>query len=127
MAGKRRLMGSTIVCKLRETSIRHPSYCQSGRHPREQHLPIWLHRQQPLWVFGGFAVASMLIESPIPLNLLLSISHSIFVKGDSTNFEIKTSFGVEASELYPEVKYTSVDEYMNQFVQNLEHSIVAIC
>ena len=66
-------------------------------------------------------------ESPIPLNLLLSISHSTFVKGDSTNVEIKASFGVEAFELYPEVKYTSVDEYMDQFVQNLEHSIVAIC
>uniref|UniRef100_A0A2N9EC60 Reverse transcriptase domain-containing protein n=1 Tax=Fagus sylvatica TaxID=28930 RepID=A0A2N9EC60_FAGSY len=41
-------------------------------------------------------------ESPIPLNLLLSISHSAFVKGDTTNFEIEAAFGVEASELYPE-------------------------
>ncbi|GMY11499.1 isoflavone reductase homolog PCBER-like [Fagus crenata] len=55
-------------------------------------------------------------ESPIPLNLLLSISHSAFVKGDSTNFEIEAAFGVEASELYPKVKYTTVDEYLNQFV-----------
>nr|DAD21617.1 TPA_asm: hypothetical protein HUJ06_023080 [Nelumbo nucifera] len=55
-------------------------------------------------------------ESPIPINVVLSISHSVFVKGDHTNFEIEPSFGVEASELYPDVKYTSVDEYLNQFV-----------
>ena len=56
------------------------------------------------------------IESSSPLNLSLSIVHSAFVKGDLTNFEIKASFGVEASELYPEVKYTTVDEYLDQFV-----------
>lgn len=55
-------------------------------------------------------------ESPVPLNVVLSISHSIFVKGDQTNFEIEPSFGVEASELYPDVKYTTVDEYLNRFV-----------
>lgn len=38
------------------------------------------------------------------------------MKGDQTNFEIEASFGVEASELYPEVKYTTVDEYLNAFV-----------
>ncbi|KAK9269908.1 hypothetical protein L1049_025481 [Liquidambar formosana] len=57
-----------------------------------------------------------IIESPIPINIILSINHSVFVKGDHTNFEIKPSFGVEASELYPDVKYTSVDEYLNHFV-----------
>ncbi|XP_068637981.1 phenylcoumaran benzylic ether reductase Betv6-like isoform X2 [Aristolochia californica] len=55
-------------------------------------------------------------ESPIPLNVILSISHSVYVKGDQTNFEIEPSFGVEASQLYPDVKYTTVDEYLSQFV-----------
>ncbi|KAM6557177.1 hypothetical protein CsatB_004196 [Cannabis sativa] len=55
-------------------------------------------------------------ESPIPINVILSINHSAFVKGDHTNFEIEPSFGVEASQLYPDVKYTTVDEYLNQFV-----------
>lgn len=55
-------------------------------------------------------------EAPIPLNVILSISHSVFVKGDQTNFKIEPSFGVEASELYPDVKYTTVDEYLSQFV-----------
>ncbi|KAE8656049.1 Isoflavone reductase-like protein [Hibiscus syriacus] len=55
-------------------------------------------------------------ESPIPFNILLAISHSIFINGDGTNFEIKPSIGFEASELYPEVKYTTVEEILSRFV-----------
>ncbi|KAJ9704772.1 hypothetical protein PVL29_003019 [Vitis rotundifolia] len=55
-------------------------------------------------------------EASFPVNVILSISHSVFIKGDHTNFEIEPSFGVEASELYPDVKYTTVDEYLDQFV-----------
>ncbi|XP_076894210.1 eugenol synthase 1-like [Bidens hawaiensis] len=61
-------------------------------------------------------VVKTIQDSPVPLNVVLSISHSIFVKGDQTYFEIEPSFGVEASELYPDVKYTTVDEYLNRFV-----------
>ncbi|XP_011048232.1 PREDICTED: isoflavone reductase homolog isoform X2 [Populus euphratica] len=57
-----------------------------------------------------------ILEASVPVNVVLSIGHSVFVKGDQTNFEIEPSFGVEASELYPDVKYTTVDEYLNQFV-----------
>ncbi|KAM0028865.1 putative NmrA-like domain, NAD(P)-binding domain superfamily [Helianthus debilis subsp. tardiflorus] len=55
-------------------------------------------------------------ESPFPHNLTLSIFHTVFVKGDQTNIEIEPSFGFEASELYPDVKYTTVDEYLSRFV-----------
>ncbi|KAK8705654.1 hypothetical protein V6N13_049251 [Hibiscus sabdariffa] len=55
-------------------------------------------------------------ESPIPINIVLAISHSIFVNGDGTNFEIKPEIGFEASELYPEVKYTTVEENLSRFV-----------
>ncbi|EPS61287.1 hypothetical protein M569_13506, partial [Genlisea aurea] len=55
-------------------------------------------------------------ESPIPVNILLAINHSVFILGDQTYFEIEESFGVEASELYPDVKYTTVDEFLDQFV-----------
>ncbi|XVF15784.1 hypothetical protein REPUB_Repub09cG0186400 [Reevesia pubescens] len=55
-------------------------------------------------------------ESPIPWNFVLSFRHPMFVKGEASNFEIEACFGVEASELYPEVKYTTVDEYLQQFV-----------
>jgi uncharacterized protein YbjT (DUF2867 family) len=54
--------------------------------------------------------------APVPLNMYLSLGHSGFVKGDHTNFEINPSIGVEASELYPEFKYTSVDKFLSQFV-----------
>ncbi|XP_056160578.1 phenylcoumaran benzylic ether reductase Pyrc5-like [Syzygium oleosum] len=55
-------------------------------------------------------------EAAFPLNLMLAISHSVFVKGDQTGVEIEPSFGVEASELYPDVKYTTVDQYLDQIV-----------
>ncbi|CAK9312665.1 unnamed protein product [Citrullus colocynthis] len=55
-------------------------------------------------------------EAPLPINVILALNHSIFVKGDQTNFEIEPSFGVEASDLYPDVKYTTVDEYLSRFV-----------
>lgn len=55
-------------------------------------------------------------EAAPPVNVILSIQHSAFVKGDQTNFQIEPSFGVEASQLYPQVKYTTVDEYLSQFV-----------
>ncbi|CAA0336131.1 NAD(P)-binding domain superfamily [Arabidopsis thaliana x Arabidopsis arenosa] len=54
-------------------------------------------------------------ESPVPFNVLLSINHAVFVKGDQTNFTIEPSFGFEASELYPDIKYTSIDEYLSYF------------
>ncbi|KAI3767994.1 hypothetical protein L2E82_18424 [Cichorium intybus] len=53
-------------------------------------------------------------EAPFDLSILLSIMHSIFVNGSVTDFEIEPSFGVEASELYPEVKYTTIDEYLTK-------------
>ncbi|KAM0927501.1 hypothetical protein ACQ4PT_002916 [Festuca glaucescens] len=55
-------------------------------------------------------------EKAFPLNILLSIALSIFVRGDQANFEIEPSFSVEATELYPDVKYTTVDEYLNRLL-----------
>ncbi|XP_023511421.1 isoflavone reductase homolog PCBER-like [Cucurbita pepo subsp. pepo] len=55
-------------------------------------------------------------EAPLPINVILAISHSAFVKGDHTNFDIEASFGVEATNLYPDIKYTTVDEFLNQYV-----------
>ncbi|KAI3500046.1 hypothetical protein L1887_35861 [Cichorium endivia] len=54
-------------------------------------------------------------EGPFGLSILLSISHSVLVIGSATDFEIEPSFGVEASELYPDVKFTTIDEYLTQF------------
>lgn len=65
-------------------------------------------------------IFSFVAEAPIPINVILSINHSVFVKGDHTNFEIEPSFGVEASELYPDVKYTTVEEILGQFAWELK-------
>ncbi|KAK6136572.1 hypothetical protein DH2020_029686 [Rehmannia glutinosa] len=56
------------------------------------------------------------LKASVPLNVRLAICHSVFVMGDHTNFEIEPSFGVEASELYPDVKYATVDEMLDQYV-----------
>lgn len=61
----------------------------------------------------------VIAESPIPVNIILAINHSTFVKGDQTYFSIEPSFGVEASELYPDVKYVTVEEYLDNFVWEL--------
>nr|B7UEU8.1 RecName: Full=Isoflavone reductase homolog A622; Short=NgA622 [Nicotiana glauca]CAQ64599.1 hypothetical protein [Nicotiana glauca] len=55
-------------------------------------------------------------EGPLPLRTNLAICHSVFVNGDSANFEVQPPTGVEATELYPKVKYTTVDEFYNKFV-----------
>lgn len=54
------------------------------------------------------------------MKVVLSIGHSVFVKGDHANFEIDPSVGLEASQLYPDVKYTTVDEYLDEFVWELK-------
>ncbi|KAH0720422.1 hypothetical protein KY285_006411 [Solanum tuberosum] len=64
----------------------------------------------------GEQVLNNIQEASFPLNMALSISYPAFVKGEQTNFEIDPSFGVEASEVYPDVKYTPVDEILNQYV-----------
>ncbi|KNA25973.1 hypothetical protein SOVF_001380 [Spinacia oleracea] len=48
-------------------------------------------------------VLKNILDSEPPVNAILSIGHAVSVKGNQTNFEIEPSFGVEASELYPDV------------------------
>jgi len=55
-------------------------------------------------------------ESPFPANFMLAICHAMLVKDVTSNHELDPSFGVEASEIYPEVKYTTADNYLNAFV-----------
>lgn len=60
-------------------------------------------------------VLKLIEETPFPKKIYYSLFHTLLVKGDQTNFEIGAD-GVEASELYPDVKYTTAEEYLNQFV-----------
>ncbi|CAJ1930190.1 unnamed protein product [Sphenostylis stenocarpa] len=53
-------------------------------------------------------------ESSFPTNFILALSHAMLVREVSTTND--PSSGVEGSEIYPEVKYTSVDNYLDAFV-----------
>ncbi|XP_078439289.1 phenylcoumaran benzylic ether reductase POP1-like [Wolffia australiana] len=61
-------------------------------------------------------VIKQIKESPFPESILLAIKHSALVRGDQTNFEIEPSFGVEGSQLYPDINYTTVSAYLDRFV-----------
>jgi hypothetical protein len=49
---------------------------------------------------------------PFPENVPPSILHNIFIKGEQMSFEL-TADDLEASELYPDYKYTSVDSLLD--------------
>jgi hypothetical protein len=53
-------------------------------------------------------------EMPFPNNLFLAGSYSLLVKGDQY-FEPGPN-DVDASKLYPDVKYTIVDKFLNRYV-----------
>ena len=52
----------------------------------------------------------------MPANIILSIWHAAQVRGEQTGFEVDPAKGVEAADLYPDVKYTTVDEYLDRFL-----------
>nr|Q15GI3.1 RecName: Full=Isoeugenol synthase 1; Short=PhIGS1 [Petunia x hybrida]ABD17322.1 isoeugenol synthase 1 [Petunia x hybrida] len=47
-----------------------------------------------------------------PENIHASILHNIFIAGAQLSFELTQDHDLEASELYPNYNYTSVDEYL---------------
>ncbi|CAO2820838.1 unnamed protein product [Amaranthus hypochondriacus] len=53
-------------------------------------------------------------ESDALKKLILAVAYSSLVKGDQTNFDLEPSIDVEATKLYPEVKHTTLDEYLDQ-------------
>ncbi|XP_030940448.1 isoeugenol synthase 1-like [Quercus lobata] len=52
-----------------------------------------------------------------PDNVPVAILHNIFIKGDQTSFEL-TANDLEASQLYPDHKYTSVDALLDTCLVN---------
>ena len=49
---------------------------------------------------------------PFPENIPVAILHNIFIKGDQMSFEL-TEDDLEASKLYPDHVYTSVDKLLD--------------
>nr|D0VWT0.2 RecName: Full=Eugenol synthase 1; Short=CbEGS1 [Clarkia breweri]ABR24113.1 eugenol synthase 1 [Clarkia breweri] len=54
-------------------------------------------------------------ELPQPQNIPVSILHSIFVKGDLMSYEMRKD-DIEASNLYPELEFTSIDGLLDLFI-----------
>lgn len=63
-------------------------------------------------MFDFFNVVSAL---PPPQNIPVSILHSLFVRGDLMNFELREN-DLEASQLYPDYNYTSIDQLLDIFL-----------
>ncbi|CAL4977279.1 unnamed protein product [Urochloa decumbens] len=78
---------------------------KAGRTLQKVHVP---EEEILKWIKG----ADCSHEAAFPLNILLSLALSIFVRGDQANFDIDPAVGVEATQLYPDVIYTTVDEYL---------------
>nr|XP_017251024.1 PREDICTED: eugenol synthase 1-like [Daucus carota subsp. sativus] len=54
-------------------------------------------------------------SSPFPEAVGIAIFHSIFVKGEQMNYELKED-DLDAVELYPDYDYTTVDQLLDIFV-----------
>ncbi|XP_027342888.1 eugenol synthase 1-like [Abrus precatorius] len=52
---------------------------------------------------------------PPPQNIPVSIIHSVFVRGDLMNYELGENY-LEASQLYPDHKYTTIDQLLDIFL-----------
>ncbi|XP_039161208.1 eugenol synthase 1-like [Eucalyptus grandis] len=52
---------------------------------------------------------------PSPDNIAVSILHSVFVKGDLMSFDLDED-DLEASCLYPEIEYTTIDQLLDIFL-----------
>lgn len=52
----------------------------------------------------------------IPESIVASLTHDIFIKGCQYNFEIEGPQDVELSQLYPEISYTSVEDFFDEYL-----------
>ncbi|EOA17069.1 hypothetical protein CARUB_v10005310mg [Capsella rubella] len=52
-------------------------------------------------------------ETLYPDNMEMVFIYSVFIKGDHTYFDIESSGGMNGTELYPDVKYMTVSEFLD--------------
>jgi len=51
-----------------------------------------------------------------PANFEMLFIYSAFIKGDHTYFDIEPPSGVNGTELYPHLKYTTISEFLDTLV-----------
>ncbi|XP_022986573.1 probable pinoresinol-lariciresinol reductase 3 [Cucurbita maxima] len=57
-------------------------------------------------------------ETPYPDNMQLIFIYSAFIKGDQTYFDIEASSnGVDGSKLYPQLKHTTISEFLDTLLE----------
>ncbi|XP_022724517.1 isoeugenol synthase 1-like [Durio zibethinus] len=54
---------------------------------------------------------------PFPDNIPVAVLHNIFIKGDQMTYELMEE-DLEASKLYPDYSYTTIDKYLDMCVAN---------
>uniref|UniRef100_A0A2P2L1E1 Uncharacterized protein MANES_06G072400 n=1 Tax=Rhizophora mucronata TaxID=61149 RepID=A0A2P2L1E1_RHIMU len=59
-------------------------------------------------------------ENRIPESIVASFTHDIFIKGCQTNFKISGPNDVEASSLYPEESFRTLEECFSDFALKLK-------
>ncbi|KAH6834200.1 hypothetical protein C2S53_020822 [Perilla frutescens var. hirtella] len=62
-------------------------------------------------------VVALSQKLPEPENIPVAILHSVFIKGVTTNYDFSEN-DVEASTLYPDLKFTTVDEVLDVFLHD---------
>ncbi|KAK9677848.1 hypothetical protein RND81_11G171200 [Saponaria officinalis] len=56
-------------------------------------------------------------ETPYPQNMELIFIYSAFIKGDQTYFDIESSGGVEGTQLYPHLNYTTISQFLDTLLK----------
>ncbi|TXG74493.1 hypothetical protein EZV62_003072 [Acer yangbiense] len=69
------------------------------------------HQQDHIVVYGTGQSKAL----PHPENIPVSVLHSLFVKGETMNFELGND-DIEASKLYPDSVFTTVDQLLDIFL-----------
>ena len=59
----------------------------------------------------------MVAALPFPDNIPVAILHNLFIKGDQISFQL-TENDLETSKLYPDHKYTSIDDLLHTCLVN---------
>lgn len=62
--------------------------------------------------------ACCIAETPYPDNMEMIFIYSVFVKGDHTYFDIESSGGVDGTQLYPHLKYTTISEFLDTLLKD---------
>ncbi|KAH0469759.1 hypothetical protein IEQ34_001317 [Dendrobium chrysotoxum] len=83
-------------------------------------ISLWEEKKritlERIYVSEEEVLSKIKAEAQEPWPFFYAISHAGFIKGETTNFDIDSSIGVEASQLYTDVKYTTVEKYLDRFL-----------